>query len=63
MAPSTCVSVSREVQLRPHRRCPHAFPLPSTAFRGPEGSSGTVHIHLPHPVQRFAAPNARMNSF
>eukprot|EP00959_Pyramimonas_sp_CCMP1952_P011555 242447-Pyramimonas_sp.AAC.1 len=47
MAPSTCVSVSWEVHLRPHRRCPYAFPLPSTAFRGPEGPSGTVHIHLP----------------
>eukprot|EP00959_Pyramimonas_sp_CCMP1952_P136520 2857005-Pyramimonas_sp.AAC.1 len=42
----------------PQWRCPHAFPPPSTALRGPtgsskEGPSGGVRMRFPHSVQRF----------
>eukprot|EP00959_Pyramimonas_sp_CCMP1952_P084554 1768645-Pyramimonas_sp.AAC.2 len=49
------------VHRRPQWQGSHASAPPSTAFRGPmgsstEGPSGCIRMRLPHPGQRFAAP-------
>eukprot|EP00959_Pyramimonas_sp_CCMP1952_P003132 64769-Pyramimonas_sp.AAC.1 len=51
----------KEFHLRPQWKYSYAFPPHNTAFRGPTGSStygpsGGVHMCVPHPGQRFVAP-------
>eukprot|EP00959_Pyramimonas_sp_CCMP1952_P457743 9475442-Pyramimonas_sp.AAC.1 len=66
VAVSTCVFPTQYGTSWPHRvlhlrsqwGCPHASPPPNTALRGSTGSStqgtsGGVHMRLPHPTQRF----------
>eukprot|EP00959_Pyramimonas_sp_CCMP1952_P265503 5551539-Pyramimonas_sp.AAC.1 len=57
----SALRLHRELHRRPQWRRSHASAPPSTAFRGPIGSStggpsGDVRMRLRHPLQCFVAP-------